>query len=739
MERNLSTLTESSVSVDTRKTSLGQLPFNGIALSACCPSTMEKLRSGKNAQVGFTVVFAAILFSYGMSLSYTNSVIISVERRFGLSTKEIGYILAATEIGHLAIAVFVAHFFGNRHRPRWIALGTVTMGLSFFLFAAVEIIFPRVPHLSINQPHKLCNPLSQSGNVTAQPASAMTSVAALLNSQCGHSSNDEAIGPVAVLALSHVLIGFGSATPMILGFPYLDDNIPAADLPVYYGIALFGKLIGPATGYGIGSICTTIYYDFTKPHFSPADPRWISAWYIGFIVAAVALIIPGILIAIFPKTISTTKRRRRSLKRSKTENITLWEIANVEAVEHNGNLYKADNGATPVFALSSWKKLLADLRRLVSNLAFVCRTSSMFIDGMIIGGFLHYIPKYFAQQFNATQSQAALNGGLPIVIAVSCGILAGSALTKRFSFLPRHVALSLVIPNLILSIGLFVAIGIQCAPMEIYTGDSVTKNIYDGDFQLTCPANNECNCDIRQFSPVCHPSSGVSFYSPCFAGCRENGTLSPIEKKMRYRNCKCLNAFNLNHGQGPDSTTHQNVVNHSNVSPLSELKDGLCSKNCQKQMNGLTALLVISVFCYGIAMPGQVILQFRVVDLDLKNLCAGVTSLTVAAFGLLPSPIFVGAIVDSTCSLWQTTACGNKGACLLYDTDQFRWKFFLAAGCLKFLTVVLDSMVAWKVWKYASDRSSNKTDNNISSTQTKTANRSIRIDQDGNTTTTSVQ
>lgn len=84
----------------------------------------------------------------------------------------------------------------------------------------------------------------------------------------------------------------------------------------------------------------------------------------------------------------------------------------------------------------------------------------------------------------------------------------------------------------------------------------------------------------------------------------------------------------------------------------------------------------------------------RIVDPDLKNLCAGVTSVLVAAFGLLPAPIFVGAIVDSTCRLWQTKPGGGRGYCLFYDTDQFRWKFFLTGACFKLIIVILDSVVS---------------------------------------------
>ena len=62
--------------------------------------------------------------------------------------------------------------------------------------------------------------------------------------------------------------------------------------------------------------------------------------------------------------------------------------------------------------------------------------------------------------------------------------------------------------------------------------------------------------------------------------------------------------------------------------------------------------------------------------------------------GLLPGPIIVGSIVDSSCDLWQTKSCGEKGFCLLYDTDSLRWKLHLYAGIIKLAGAVVDVMVS---------------------------------------------
>lgn len=44
-------------------------------------------------------------------------------------------------------------------------------------------------------------------------------------------------------------------------------------------------------------------------------------------------------------------------------------------------------------------------------------------------------------------------------------------------------------------------------------------------------------------------------------------------------------------------------------------------------------------------------------------------------FGYIPAPILFGNLIDSTCLLWKST-CGEKGGrCLLYDIEQFRYRY----------------------------------------------------------------
>lgn len=41
------------------------------------------------------------------------------------------------------------------------------------------------------------------------------------------------------------------------------------------------RILGPTSGFMLGSICTRLHVDLHDPGYGPDDPRWIGAWYLG--------------------------------------------------------------------------------------------------------------------------------------------------------------------------------------------------------------------------------------------------------------------------------------------------------------------------------------------------------------------------------------------------------------------------------------------------------------------------
>lgn len=85
---------------------------------------------------------------------------------------------------------------------------------------------------------------------------------------------------LAILAVSLLGIGIGQTAIATLGIPYIDDNVKSKQSPLYMAITIGVRILGPALGYYLGSICVRLYVDPGKD-VSHTDPNFVGAWWLG--------------------------------------------------------------------------------------------------------------------------------------------------------------------------------------------------------------------------------------------------------------------------------------------------------------------------------------------------------------------------------------------------------------------------------------------------------------------------
>lgn len=139
--------------------------------------------------------------------------------------------------------------------------------------------------------------------------------------------------------------------------------------------------------------------------------------------------------------------------------------------------------------------------------------------------------------------------------------------------------------------------------------------------------------------------------SPCHAGC-QNYT-EKDGKIVEYSNCLCLGLDNYENGTGSGKATI-----------------GYCEQECGNFISYIV-LFSIFVFVHSTSEVGSMLLILRCVDPKDKAMALGLIQFAIGLFGNVPCPIIYGAVVDSACRIWKM-ACGEKGACGLYDSDTFR-------------------------------------------------------------------
>lgn len=66
-------------------------------------------------------------------------------------------------------------------------------------------------------------------------------------------------------------------------------------------------------------------------------------------------------------------------------------------------------------------------------------------------------------------------------------------------------------------------------------------------------------------------------------------------------------------------------------------------------------------------------------------------------FGYIPAPILFGNLIDSTCILWKSTCGESGGRCLLYDIEQFRFRYVGLCAGIKIIALAIFIVDWWLV------------------------------------------
>lgn len=81
-----------------------------------------------------------------------------------------------------------------------------------------------------------------------------------------------------------IIEGFSDAIYYTLSPVYIDNNVKKSRAPLLYCLTSFVRLLGPALGYSLSSYSLR---NFINPNLHPKitdeDPRWIGAWWQGYI------------------------------------------------------------------------------------------------------------------------------------------------------------------------------------------------------------------------------------------------------------------------------------------------------------------------------------------------------------------------------------------------------------------------------------------------------------------------
>ncbi|XP_065221762.1 solute carrier organic anion transporter family member 74D-like [Planococcus citri] len=584
----------------------------------------------------YVVCFGILGCLYSASYAYFNGILSTVEKRFGIPSKVTGIITVGNDISSIIVSTLLTYYASRKHQPRWIGFGMYTIVL-FCLLSAF--------------PHLLFGPGEDALTLTSEFGGSMTDNFTVNEERkkllCDNSTkhcetaNGNFVAPV-ILFIAQFISGLGGTLYHTLGVSYMDDNVKRSKTPLLLSFTYFIRSLGPVLGYFLSSVCLKFYIapDLT-PSIDNKDPRWLGAWWLGWIILAVLIFIFSTLITMFPKTLPKTAIRK-----------------------HKTAFALGKDPVQPTAELpASFSDMITTFKRLFTNYVLLCNNLAAIFYVLGAMPFFIFLPKYMEIMYAQSASFASLTTGTVGLAFTSLGILLSGFILSKYKPKARKCAAWNVFVGAVMVAGVITFAYLECPNL---TSEKTFFNMKSAK-NLTC--FKDCNCDYVKFSPVCSADGKVNFISPCHAGCKEK-----INEKT-YGRCSCVQNITMD-ASNLDETIDRQTVN-----------SGTCPVDCKAAFTLFLIVICIIQFTGATGKTTNFLVAVRCVEEKDKPVAMGIglTMMSIAAF--IPSPILFGYIIDRSCIKWGKTCTGNSH-CWLYNskllrrTMNFTSASFIAIGVL---------------------------------------------------------
>ncbi|XP_071256239.1 solute carrier organic anion transporter family member 3A1-like [Salvelinus alpinus] len=609
----------------------------------------------------FLVSECALMLAQGTVGAYLVSVLTTLERRFNLQSADVGVIASSFEIGNLALILFVSYFGAKAHRPRLIGCGGLVMALGALLSALPEFLTHQYEYEAGDGWHA-----EDGRDVCSNMTRTEGRDSAFL---CGNKSNTNMM--YLLLIGAQVLLGIGATPVQPLGVSYIDDHVKRKDSSLYIGIVFSTLVFGPACGFILGSLCTKVYVDAvfidtSKLDIGPDDPRWIGAWWGGFLLCGALLFISSLFMFGFPQSLN-----EQDVDSGGESEQAMFPPSLSRDYERN----KPTNGGIHGFQASSGLTCCEHMRvipkvtkHLLSNPVFTCISLAACMEIAVVAGFATFLGKYMEQQFNLTTSSANQLLGMTAIPCACLGIFLGGLLVKKLD-LSALGAIRMAMGVNLVSTACYVSflfLGCDTGPVAGVTvayGNATLRSWQRPEHACIRQSGNCWITDTQTRLPWC-----------CWLQRRSDLTSLALLRRLPHT-CKSLNLTSC-------------MCISSKEEEAVALPGKCPSPGCQQAFITFLCVICVCSMIGAMAQTPSVVILIRTVSPELKSYALGVLFLGLRLLGFIPPPLIFGMGIDSTCLFWSTV-CGDKGACMLYDNVAYRHLYVSIAIALKSTAFIL--------------------------------------------------
>ncbi|NXM94992.1 SO2B1 protein, partial [Sylvia borin] len=518
---------------------------------------------------------------------YLKSSISTIERRYGLSSQTSGLLASFNEVGNTLLIVFLSYLGSRVHRPRLIGCGALLVSLAGFLMA--------LPHF-LTGPYQYDQsvPSTFSNSTDLCQRGAPGPWANLSDGSCTPHASRESHEVLLVMFVAQALLGIGGVPIQPFGISYIDDFASERNSPLYLGILFSVTVIGPGVAFMLGSAMLRFYVDIDKVsaaevQLTNKDPRWVGAWWLGFLVAASLVALSALPYFFFPREMPKEGRHRQA--------------------------------GFPVV-------LLRNLRHPVYLLVVLAQVNL----SAMVAGLATFMGKFLERQFSLTASLANMIIGAVNIPGAMVGIVVGGAILKRFQMSLRQCSALCVLGMLLCLLTAFPLLFLGC-PTQRVAGVTYWDRYQGlGTGWGHTPATDctaQCRCSQQGFNPICG-SDGVEYTSPCSAGCSDV-SIHPDGSILNYTGCSCI--------AGPGRA--------------GSARPGTCGTACSHLFMPFVVLSCLAGILASISHTPSFMLILRSIQPEDKSFAVGIQFMLLRVLAWMPGPVLYGSAIDTSCLLWE--------------------------------------------------------------------------------------
>ena len=201
------------------------------------PNTNPLLREGKNVKRRnplhdirvFVAAICVLVFMQMICHVYYVGVVRTLERRFGLQSKQTGFINSCNDIVTVFVVILVGYFGGRSHQPRVISVFSSIFAVGSLIFASPYFLFPRRSSFVVSADN---GTLSRETPLLCDPFRPASLSVCRESDRQEEAANQAAYG---VFIIAQLFVGFGGSASYVLGLSFIDENASKTKSPIYLG------------------------------------------------------------------------------------------------------------------------------------------------------------------------------------------------------------------------------------------------------------------------------------------------------------------------------------------------------------------------------------------------------------------------------------------------------------------------------------------------------------------------